>query len=547
MNIEKPLMNKWAGRANFTDQDAQNLTYSGLPIKGVYTQEDIKDLELPAGPGEYPFTRGIHTGMFRDRLWTRRQYMGFGTGSDVNAWIKDLLSRGQNGLSMALDLPTQMGMDSDDPLGIHEVGRVGVAIDSLADMEAMFEGVPLDEVATSFTVNGTATIIMAMYLVTAEKQGVAPEKLRGTVQNDILKEFVARGTYLFPPGPSLRLVGDIIEYGITNAPKLNTISISGAHMKSAGATLIQSDAFMFANTVAYIEELTKRGYHIDQFGHQLSFLQCVNKDFFEGIARLRAGRRYWAEMARERFGSEQEKTQKYRIHSGGDTDAMTFERPNANVARTALTCMSAVLGGAQSIQLPCWDEAYEIPTGDAIQNALDVQMIIAYESGVTNVVDPLAGSYYIESLTEQSYQAIGEIVEDILSSGGSVKWIEEGRMQAVIAQEAILWEQRLKSGDEIMVGYNYAQDNDSRSDYEALLHPYEEATLERQKESMAKVRAERDQARLDRALLSLRMAAEGDENLMEPIMEAVRAYGTVGEIVKVLHAVFGTFDAPTGI
>ncbi len=542
-----PTFMQWPGRTNFADNEAKNLTYSGLPINAVYTQKDLEGINAPADPGEYPFTRGIHAGMFRDRLWTRRQYMGFGTGSDVNAWIKDLLSRGQNGLSMALDLPTQMGMDSDNPLGIHEVGRVGVAIDSLADMEAMFEGVPLDKVATSFTINGTAAIIMAMYLVAAEKQGVPPEKIRGTVQNDILKEFVARGTYLFPPGPSLRLVGDVIEYGITKAPKFNTISISMAHMKSAGATLIQADAFMFANAVAYIEELTKRGYHIDEFGHQISFLQCVNKDFFEGVARLRAARRYWAEMAKERFGSEQDKTQKYRIHSGGDTDAMTFERPNANIARTALTCMSAVLGGAQSIQLPCWDEAYEIPTEDAIQSALDVQMIVAYESGVTNVVDPLAGSYYVESLTEQSHQAIGNIVEDILASGGSVKWIEEGRMQAAITQEAIMWEERLKSGDEVMVAANYAKNDDSRSSYEALLHPYEETTLERQKQSMADVRATRDQSQLDAALRSLKVAAEGEGNLMEPIMEAVRAYGTVGEIVNVLHDVFGAFDAPTGI
>ena len=538
---------QWLGRVSFDQHDEKDLSYSGLSLKPYYTADDIKNLPPSAAPGQYPFTRGIHDGMYRDRQWTRRQYVGFGTGQDSNKWFKDLLANGQTGLSVALDLPTQLGLDSTDPLAKHEVGRVGVAIDSLADMEVLFDGIPLDKVSASFTINGTAAIIMAMYLVTAEKQGVPPEKIRGTVQNDILKEFVARGTYLFPPAPSLRLVGDIIEYGITKAPKFNTISISQAHMKSAGATLIQADAYMFANTIAYVEEVTRRGYHIDEFGHQLSFLQCTNRDFFESIGRLRAARRYWAELAVNRFGSKKEKVQKYRIHSGGDTDSMTFERPYSNIGRIALTGLSAVLGGAQSIQLPCYDEAYEIPTEEAIQNALDVQMVIAYESGVSKVVDPLAGSYFVEKLTQDTFDELHHIVDDIIDSGGMVQWIEAGRLQRKITEEAYLWEKRLKSGDEIMVAANFAQDEKSRSEYEAMMHPYENTTLERQEKAIADVKHTRDDDKVVAALAALKIAADGDSNLMEPITEAVRCYATVGEICQTLKDSFGSYKAPTGI
>ncbi len=538
---------QWLGRVSFDQHDEKDLSYSGLSLKPYYTADDVKNLPPTPPPGQYPFTRGIHDGMYRDRQWTRRQYVGFGTGQDSNKWFKDLLANGQTGLSVALDLPTQLGLDSTDPLAKHEVGRVGVAIDSLADMEALFEGIPLDKVSASFTINGTAAIIMAMYLVTAEKQGVPPEKIRGTVQNDILKEFVARGTYLFPPAPSLRLVGDIIEYGITKAPKFNTISISQAHMKSAGATLIQADAYMFANTIAYVEEVTRRGYHIDEFGHQLSFLQCTNRDFFESIGRLRAARRYWAELAVNRFDSKKEKVQKYRIHSGGDTDSMTFERPYSNIGRIALTGLSAVLGGAQSIQLPCYDEAYEIPTEEAIQNALDVQMVIAYESGVSKVVDPLAGSYFVEKLTQDTFDELHHIVDDIIDSGGMVQWIEAGRLQRKITEEAYLWEKRLKSGDEIMVAANFAQDEKSRSEYEAMMHPYENTTLERQEKAIADIKHSRDDDKLVAALAALKIAADGDSNLMEPITEAVRCYATVGEICQTLKDSFGSYKAPTGI
>jgi len=538
---------EWLGRMNFDHHDEKDLSYSGLSLKPYYTPDDVKDLPPPAPPGEYPFTRGIHGGMYRDRQWTRRQYVGFGTGQDSNKWFKDLLASGQTGLSIALDLPTQLGLDSTDSLARHEVGRVGVAIDSLADMEALFEGIPLDKVSASFTINGTAAVIMAMYLVTAEKQGVPPEKIRGTVQNDILKEFVARGTYLFPPAPSLRLVGDIIEYGITKAPKFNTISISQAHMKSAGATLIQADAYMFANTIAYVEEVTRRGYDIDEFGHQLSFLQCTNRDFFESIGRLRAARRYWAELAVKRFGSKNEKVQKYRIHSGGDTDSMTFERPYSNIGRIALTGLSAVLGGAQSIQLPCYDEAYEIPTEEAIQNALDVQMVIAYESGVSKVVDPLAGSYFVERLTQDTLDELHHIVDDIIDTGGMVQWIEEGRLQRKITEEAYLWEKRLKNGDEVMVGANYAQDDKSRSEYEVMMHPYENTTLRRQEQCISDVKQARDNDKMAAALAALKIATDGDANLMEPITEAVRCYATVGEICQTLKESFGSYKAPTGI
>ncbi len=537
----------WAGRKNFANAEKKDLSWSGLPIKGAYTKADVEHLTPEPPPGEFPFTRGIHSGMYRSRPWTRRQYAGFGTGEDSNAWFRSLLENGQTGLSVALDLPTQMGLNSDDPLASHEVGRVGVAIDSLADMERLFEGIPLDKVSASFTINGIAAIILAMYLVVAEKQGVSPDKIRGTIQNDILKEYVARGTYLFPPKPSLRLVGDTIEFCITKAPKFNPISIAAAHMKSAGGTHVQTDAFMLANAIDYVTEVCNRGYSVDEFAHQFSFLNCSNRDFFESACRLRAMRKLWAHITKERFNSQNLKTQQMRIHVGGDTDSMTFERPNANIARIALNCMSNVLGGVQSMQLPCWDEAYDIPTKDAIQNALDVQMIVAYESGVTNVVDPLAGSYYVENLTDQILKEMEKIIEDITSTGGMTQWISEGKIQTIIAEEAYLWEKSIKAGEEIMVASNFAQDNDDRSKYETMLHPYQDDTLNYQIKSMAKVKDERDEVAVQRARKALKEAADGEGNLMEPITDMVRAYATVGEICDALSESFGDFQPPTGV
>lgn len=537
----------WAGRKNFATADKKNLTSSGMPIKAVYTREDTAHLEPEPLPGQYPFTRGIHPEMYRSHLWTRRQYAGFGTGEDSNAWFRSMLQKGQNGLSVALDLPTQMGMDSDNPLAAHEVGRVGVAIDSLADMERLFEGIPLDKISASFTINGIAAIIMAMYLVVAEKQGVAAKDIRGTIQNDILKEYVARGTYIFPPKPSLRLVGDAIEFCITKAPKFNPISIAAPHMKSAGGTHVQTDAFMLANAIEYVEEVCKRGYSIDQFAHQFSFLNCCSRDFFESICRLRAMRKLWAKIARERFDSQNPKTQQMRIHAGGDTDSMTFERPLANIARMGLYCLGNILGGIQSMQLPCYDEAYEIPTQDSIQNALDVQMIVAYESGVTNVVDPLAGSYYVESLTDQIQTEMEKIIEDITTTGGMAQWISEGKIQRIIAEEAYLWEKSIKSGEEVMVAANYARDDKDRSEYETMMHPYNEDTLNYQKASIARVKATRDEAAVQRAAAALKVAADGEENLMDSITDMVRAYATVEEICSVLSESFGDFQAPTGV
>ena len=451
------------------------------------------------------------------------------------------------GLSVALDLPTQMGLNSINPTGKHEVGRVGVAIDSLADMESLFEGIPLDKVSTSFTINGTAAIILAMYLVTAEKQGVKPEQIRGTVQNDILKEFVARGCYLFAPEPSMRLVGDVLEYCISHAPKFNAISIAGGHMRSAGATMVQCDAYKLANAIAYCDEVTGRGFHIDDFGPQISWLSGSDRDFFESVCRLRAMRIFWAKTARERYGSTNPKTQQFKMHTGGDCDGMTFERPINNIARSTLNCLSNVLGGAQSMQLPCYDEAYEIPTQEAIQNALDIQMIVAYESGVSNVVDPLAGSYYVESLTQQILDEYEMIVNDIVNTGGSVKWISEGRLQRKINEEAYLWEKRIKSGGEVQVGANFAQDEKSRLDYETEMHPYSDETLNHQTRSIEKVMQSRDNNAVKKNLADLKAIADGSGNLMEPIMSAVRSYATMEEICDVLKESFGTHHVPTGL
>ncbi|MBV1883261.1 MAG: methylmalonyl-CoA mutase [Pseudomonadales bacterium] len=537
----------WRGRQHFNDENENDLSYSGLPLKPFYTSEDVKEIPEPHQPGQYPYTGGIHEGMYRSRLWTRRQYAGFGSSQDSNKWFKDLMAAGQMGLSVALDLPTQMGMDSTNPMGKHEVGRVGVAIDSLADMETLFEGIPLDKVSTSFTINGSAAVILAMYLVTAEKQGVTPDKIRGTVQNDILKEFVARGCYLFPPKPSMRLVGDIVEYCLTKAPKFNPISIAGAHMKSAGATMVQSDAYKFANAIAYCDEIVKRGHSIDDFAHQFSWLSCSNRDFFESICRMRAMRTFWAKIAKERYNSKNPKTQQLRIHMGGDTDAMTFERPIANVGRIALNCLSNVLGGCQSMQLPCYDEAYEIPTEEAIQNALDVQMVVAYESGVTKVADPLAGSYFIEKLTQDILDELDLVVNDIVDTGGAVEWIEDGRLQRKIAEEACLWEARIKNGKEVMVGANYARDETDRSEYESMMHPYSEETYDYQEKSIKNVKETRDSAKTNAALVALKDAADGEVNLMDSLIEAVRQYATIQEITDVLKGSFGSFHAPTGV
>ncbi len=537
----------WAGRKNFADADRKDLTSSGMPLKPIYTKDDVAHLDPEPLPGQYPFTRGIHPDMYRSRLWTRRQYAGFGTGEDSNAWFRSMLKKGQNGLSIALDLPTQMGMNSDNPLAAHEVGRVGVAIDSLADMERLFEEIPLDKISAAFTINGVAAIILAMYLVVAEKQGVAPKDIRGTIQNDILKEYVARGTYIFPPKPSLRLVGDAIEFCITKAPKFNPISIAAGHMKSAGGTHVQTDAFMLANSIEYIEEVCKRGYSIDQFAHQFSFLNCCSRDFFESICRLRAMRKLWAKITKERFDSQNPKTQQMRIHAGGDTDSMTFERPNANIARIGLYCLGNILGGIQSMQLPCYDEAYEIPTQDSIQNALDVQMIVAYESGATNVVDPLAGSYFIENLTDEIIQEMEKIIDDITSTGGMAQWISEGKIQRIIAEEAYLWEKAIKSGEEVMVAANYARDDKDRAEYETMMHPYNDDTLNYQKESIATVKKQRNDMKVQKAAAALKTAADGEGNLMGPITDMVRAYATVEEICSVLSESFGDFQAPTGV
>lgn len=538
----------WAGRAKFDTEDGKNLTNSGLTTKGLYTKEDLKDLpDHNALPGEFPYGRGCHPSGYRSRLWTRRQYAGFGSSLDSNQWFKNLMAAGQMGLSVALDLPTQMGLNSTDPNGKHEVGRVGVAIDSLADMESLFDGIPLDKVSTSFTINGTAAIILAMYLVTAEKQGVKPEQIRGTVQNDILKEFVARGCYLFAPEPSMRLVGDVLEYCISRAPKFNAISIAGGHIRSAGATMVQCDAYKLANAIAYCDEVTSRGFHIDQFGAQISWLSGSDRDFFESICRLRAMRIFWAKTARERYGSKNPKTQQFKVHTGGDCDSMTFERPMNNIARSTLNCLSNVLGGTQSMQLPCYDEAYEIPTEDAIQNALDIQMIVAYESGAANVTDPLAGSYYVESLTQQILDEYETIVNEIVNTGGSVQWITEGRLQRKINEEAYLWEKRIKSGGEVRVGANFACDEKSRSEYETQMHPYSDETLNHQTKSIEQVMQSRDNDQVKKDLADLKAVANGTGNLMEPIMAAVRSYATMAEICDTLKQSFGTYHVPTGL
>ncbi len=523
------------------ERNDQFVTLSGEEMKRLYTPLDIADLDYERDlgmPGEYPFTRGVHPTMYRGRPWTVRMFAGYGTAEETNARFKYLLDHGETGLSVAFDYPTLYGYDSDAPEAIGEFGKCGVAISSVKDMEILFDGIPMDKVTTSMTINGPAAIVWAMYIGAAEKQGVSQEKLGGTIQNDILKEYIAQKSYIFPPEPSLRLIVDTFEYGSQYLPRWNTISISGYHIREAGSTAVQELAFTLADGLAYVKAAVERGLDVDEFAPRLSFFFNAHNDFFEEIAKYRAARRVWAREMRERFKAKNPRSWWMRFHTQTAGVSLTAQQPQNNVARVAIQALAAVLGGTQSLHTNSMDEALALPSALSARVALRTQQIIDHESGVTNSVDPLAGSFLVESLTNRMEEETYEIFAKIAELGGVIPAIQAGYFQQEIAQSAYQYQREIDAGQRTIVGVNaYRLD-------EPLAIPLlrmDPEGRERQLSRLNGLRRERDHEELTRRLEALRQAAEGSENLMPYILDAVRAYGTLGEICGVLREVFGEY------
>jgi methylmalonyl-CoA mutase N-terminal domain/subunit len=515
------------------------------PTKRLYTPLDVADLDYERDlgyPGEYPYTRGVQSTMYRGRLWTMRQYAGYGAAEETNRRFRFLLDHGQTGLSVAFDLPTQCGYDSDHPWAQAEVGQVGVAIDSLRDMEVLFDGIPLDQVSTSMTINAPAPVVLAMYVAVGEEQGVAPEQLMGTVQNDVLKEYVARGTYIYPPRPSLRLAADLIAYGARQLPKFNSISISGYHIRDAGATAVQEMAFTFANAVAYIEAVQEAGVEIDEFAPRISWIFNTHNNFFEEIAKYRALRRWWARLMRERFGARDPRSWMLRTHvqTGGAT--LTAQQPENNVVRATIQALASVLGGVQSLALSCYDEALAIPTEEAQRIALRTQQIIAHETGIADTIDPLAGSYFVESLTSELEHQAQRYLDCIDDLGGAVAAIESGYMQREIQEAAVAQQQDVEAGRRVLVGVNRFAETAERPQ---TIFRVNTEVVRSQQERLRAVKAERDNEAVASALARLEDAARGDDNLMPAILEAVKTYATLGEVSDAMRRVFGEYRALT--
>ncbi len=551
MGEKKDAQKRWEettlGRAlkKAGERQAEFCTRSGIPVERLYLPPDAPSTEGLGFPGEYPYTRGIHPTMYRGQFWTIRQYAGVGTAEESNGRFRFLLSQGQTGLSVAFDLPTQLGLDSDAPEAAGEVGQVGVAIDSLRDMEILFAGIPLDRVTTSMTINAPAAVLVAMYVAVGERQGLSPEVLAGTVQNDILKEYVARGTYIFPPRPSLRLAADLIAYCAERVPRFNPISISGYHMREAGATAVQEIAFTFANAAAYIREVTSRGILVDRFAPRISWIFNTHSDFFEEVAKYRALRRLWARLMRERFGATDPRSWMFRTHTQTGGSTLTAQQPENNIVRAALQALSAVLGGVQSMALSCYDEALALPTEAAQRLAVRTQQILAHESGVADTVDPLAGSYYVEALTDELERRAEALLNEVEAMGGAVVAIERGLMQKAIQEEAYRFQREVEAGRRIVVGVNAFTDETAPPP--PPLFRVNAEVAERQHERLSALRRERDVADVTRSLAALRDVAQGDANLLLPILDAVKAYATVGEICGVLREVFGTYRALDGL
>jgi methylmalonyl-CoA mutase N-terminal domain/subunit len=514
-------------------------TDSGIEIKPVYMETDVAGLEL-GPPGDFPFTRGPYSTMYRGRPWTIRQYAGFASAEETNARFRYLLERGQTGLSVAFDLPTQLGYDSDDSRAVGEVGRTGVAIDSLADMEILLDGIPLGQVSTSMTINAPAALLLLLYELVAEKQGISGEQLRGTVQNDILKEYVARGNYIFPPKPSMRITTDVFAYCHERLPKWNTISISGYHIREAGATALQELAFTLAHGIAYCEAAVAAGLSPDEFGERLSFFFNAHNHFFQEVAKFRAARTLWARIMRDRFGAKNPRAQTLRFHAQTGGSTLTAQQPENNVVRVAVQALSAVCGGAQSIHTNAFDEALALPSERSARIALRTQQILANEAGGTDTADPFGGAFFIEALTRELEERAWELIERIDELGGAVEAIEQGFTQHEIEEAAFAFERQVESGERVIVGVNRFGEGEEE---DVELHRLDPETERRQIERTQRIRAERDAGVAESALVRVREAARGDANLLPPMREALVARCTVGEVCNALREEFGTHDA----
>jgi methylmalonyl-CoA mutase, N-terminal domain len=541
LDTEKTAKDRWEeAYAERGERDEEFSTMSGVPVKPLYTPEDVKgDFEEKIGyPGEHPYTRGIHPNMYRGRLWTIRQFAGFGSAKDTNERFKYLLEQGQTGLSVAFDMPTLMGLDSDSEFSLGEVGVEGVAVDSLEDMEQLFDGIPMGEISTSMTINAPAHVLLALYVVVAEKQGVAPEELMGTNQNDILKEYIAQKEWLFPPEPSMQVFKDMLVYATKHMPKWNTVSISGYHIREAGSTAAQELAFTLSDGLAYVEAGIEAGLDVDDFAPRLSFFFNSHIDFFEEIAKFRAARRIWAREMKNRYGAKDERSLKLRFHTQTAGVSLTAQEPLNNVARTAFEALAAVLGGTQSLHTNSYDEALALPTEQAVRIAVRTQQIAALETGVTNTVDPLGGSYFVEALTDELERQAYEYFRRIDELGGVVKAIENGFQMSEIAEASSRYQRELEENKRYIVNVNVHEPKEE-SDVEA--HTIPEEVAENQIKRLKELKERRDNEQVEKCLEAIKEVAKEGENTMYPTLEAVRAYATVGEICAAMQEVYGTY------
>ncbi|MEW6702488.1 MAG: methylmalonyl-CoA mutase family protein [Bacteroidota bacterium] len=533
--------------SKYPERQKEFTTQSFTSVKQLYFPNDLElesYNEKIGYPGEYPFTRGVQPTMYRGKFWTMRQYAGFGTAKGSNKRYRYLLAQGQSGLSVAFDLPTQIGYDSDDPMAFGEVGKVGVAIDTLADMEILFDGIPLDKVSTSMTINAPASVLLAMYIATAEKQGVSRNKISGTIQNDILKEYTARGTYIYPPKQSMRLITNIFEFCSKEVPKWNTISISGYHIREAGSTAAQEVGFTLADGIAYVNAAINAGLNIDEFAGQISFFFNAHNDLLEEVAKYRAARRLWAKIMKERFDAKKDKSQMLRFHTQTAGSTLTAQQVDNNIVRVTIQTIAAVLGGTQSLHTNSRDEALALPTQESAKIALRTQQIVAYESGITNTIDPLAGSYYIEALTNQIEKEAEEYINRIDAMGGMIKAIEEGYVQTEILKSAYKFNQELECGKRVVVGVNKFQE---KEEYSGELLRINEEIQHGQIEFLNKVRMQRNNKEVKEKLVALKQAAQGSNNLMPFIIEAVKSYASIGEICNTMREVFGEYKEQVNV
>jgi len=521
---------------------------SGIKVKPVYGPEDVKglDFEKKIGPpGEYPFTRGIHPLMYRQRPWTMRQYSGFGTAKETNQRFKWLLEQGQTALNVAFDLPTQLGLDSDDPFAEEEVGRVGMAIDTLNDLEEAFADIPIDKISTSLTINPVASVMLAMYLVVAEKQGISWDQVRGTTQNDILKEYIGRGTWIFPVEPSIRLIGDVVEFCSQNVPKFNPFSVCGYHIRESGATPVQETAYAFEIAITYIQEVLKRGLNIDDFAGRIAFNFDIHGNLWEQVAKFRAGRRLWAKIIKERFGAQNPRSMTLRMIAGGGGGGLTIQQPENNIVRGAYYALVSALSGTQTMALCSYDEAYTIPSKKAALISLRTMQILADEIGLKDTVDPLGGSYYVEWLTNEMEKKIEECMEKVEKRGGMVKGIESGYIQGEVSRQAYIREKKIQSGEITKIGVNKYVMKEEKADVE--YHPFSPKVAEVQKKKLQEIKAQRDEKGVKEVLLGLKKAAQTGENVMPHVLKAVKGYATLGEITSIFKEVYGEFKEPTGL